>query len=232
MMVSGGAIIDHEFCEFVTGSAIATINEQPVDGWDAAAGDLSASPVKGSLVKFDAGQFFLGKERTPIAADRGFVALDTAEGWQYLKKGAPPEFSMRRLGGPKPPRPDSYTDAGAWPLGLNGEPEDPWKYTRYLYLVDPLSAETFSFASSSFDGERGIGDLTSQIQLMRNARPGAVPVITLASRMMPTRFGPKPRPFFQVQSWRVRGGDEPKLLIEHVDDNVETVNALDDEIPF
>jgi hypothetical protein len=211
-------------------NALATTNDyQPVDGWDAAATDTSASPVKGSLLKFDNGAFFLGKEKALIEGDRQFVALDVAEGWQFLKKDCQPEFSMRRLGEPKPPRPDSYVDQATWPQGLDGKPADPWKYCRYLYLVDPLTAETFTFASSSVGGQIGIGDLTSQIKLMRNARPGAVPIVTLSSRQMTTKFGMKPRPFFQVQGWRVRDTDQPKMI---ENDGVKSVNPFDDDIPY
>jgi hypothetical protein len=218
--------------ELKMSNALATTNEyQPVDGWDAAATDTSASPVKGSILKFDNGAFFLGKEKELIEDDKEFVAIDVAEGWQFLKKDCQPEFSMRRLGEPKPPRPDSYSDKSTWPTGLDGNPADPWKYSRFLYLIDPLTAETFTFSSSSVGGQIGISDLTSQIRLMRNARPGAVPIIAPSSRQMSTKFGKKPRPFFLVKGWRVRDEGQPRL-IESGDDGSKTVSPYDDDLPF
>jgi len=36
-------------------------------------------------------------------------------------------------------------DETKWPFGLDNKPEDPWKNTRLVYLVDPTSAEIFTF---------------------------------------------------------------------------------------
>jgi hypothetical protein len=217
-------------------NASATTNEyQPGDGWDAAATDAFASPVKGSIIKFDNGAFFLGKEKALIEDDEEFVGIDVAEDWQFLKKDCQPEFSMRRTSEPKPPRPDSYSDKSTWPMGLDGGSADPWKYSRFLYLIDPLTAETFTFPSSSRGGQIGVDDLTSQIKLMRNARPGAVPIVALSSRQMSTKLGKKPRPFFQVKGWRVRDKDQPRLIEGDNDggnDGTKTVNPLDRRIAF
>jgi hypothetical protein len=106
-----------------------------------------------------------------------------------------------------------------------------------LYLLDPLTAEIFTFASNTTGGRIGISDLTAQIQLMRNTRPGAVPIVELQSRQMKTKFGMKPRPFFQVCGWRVKSEEARKLIADSTDKNggeggAETTNALDDEIPF
>ena len=158
------------------------------------------------------------------------------EGWQFLKKDCPAEYSMRAVGGPKPPRPNSFADPSEWPDGLDGDPADPWKYAKFLYLLDPLSAEVFTFTSSTTGGRIGISDLTAQIQLMRNTRPAAVPIVELQSRQMKTKFGMTPRPFFQVCGWRVKSEEATKLIAESADkssgERTETTNALDDEIPF
>jgi hypothetical protein len=103
-------------------------------------------------------------------------------------------------------------------------------------LLDPLSAEVFTFTSSTTGGRIGISDLTAQIQLMRRTRPGAVPIVELQSRQMKTKFGMKPRPFFQVVEWRVKSEEATKLIADSTDDKdddgTKTVNAFDDEIPF
>ena len=51
--------------------------------------DPSASPVRGGNAKFDAGAYFIGKEKTLIQPDRRFVVIDKASGWLFLKKIAP-----------------------------------------------------------------------------------------------------------------------------------------------
>jgi hypothetical protein len=205
------------------------------DGWDAAANDTSASPAKGSSIKFDAGAYFIGREKTLVEPERQFVAIDVREGWLFLKKDCPAEYSMRAINGAKPPRPESFANSSEWPTGLSGEPEDPWKYAKFLYLLDPLSAEIFTFTSSTTGGRIGLSDLADQIQLMRRTRPGAVPIVELQSRAMKTKFGMKPRPFFQVVGWRVKSDEAQKLLTDSTDkddDGAKTVNTYDDEIPF
>jgi len=163
-----------------TQNALTTTTDNPVavaDGWDAQANDSAASPMKGSSIKFDNGAYFIGREKTLIQPDRQFVAIDVREGWLFLKKDCPAEYDMRAVGGPKPPRPNSFSDPSEWPDGLDGNPADPWRYAKFLYLLDPLSAEVFTFTSSTTGGRIGISDLSSQIQLMRNTRPGAVPIV-------------------------------------------------------
>jgi hypothetical protein len=81
-----------------------------------------------------------------------------------------------------------------------------------LYLLDPLTAETFTFTSSTWGGLRGIDDLTQQIKLMRTTEPGAVPIIELQSTAWSTKFGIKQRPFFKVVGWHIKPPDEPKRL--------------------
>jgi hypothetical protein len=218
-----------------TQNALTTTTDNAVaiaDGWDAQANDSSASPAKGSSIKFDNGAYFIGREKTLIKQDRQFVAIDIREGWLFLKKDCPAEYSMRAIGGPKPPRPNSFTDPSEWPDGLDGAPADPWKYAKFLYLLDPVSAEVFTFTSSTTGGRIGISDLSAQIQLMRGTRPGAVPIVELQSRPMKTKFGAKPRPFFAVMGWRVKSDEAQKLIGDSAAEEVKIVNDLDDQIPF
>ena len=51
--------------------------------------DPDASPIRGGNAKFDAGAYFIGKEKTLIQPDRRFVVIDKASGWLFLKKIAP-----------------------------------------------------------------------------------------------------------------------------------------------
>jgi len=223
-----------------TQNALTTTTNNPVaaaDGWDAQATDSAASPMKGSSVKFDNGAYFIGREKTLIEEGRQFVAIDVREGWLFLKKDTPAEYEMRAVGGPKPPRPNSFSDPSEWPDGLDGKPADPWRYAKFLYLVDPVSAEIFTFSSSTTGGRIGLSDLSSQIQLMRSTRPGAVPIIELQSRQMKTKFGMKPRPFFRVMGWRVKSEEATKLIADSADkegegDATKTIHPFDDEIPF
>jgi len=221
-----------------TQNALTVVKDQlpaTADGFDAAAADSSDKPMKGQMVKFDSGAFFLGKEKNLLKdTDRRFIAMDTASGWQFLKKDCPAEYSMRTIGEPKPPRPDSYADESEWPDDLNGKLSDPWKYAHFLYLLDPLTAETFTFSTSTRGGVWSLDDLNSQIKLMRRAQPNAVPIVELQSQPMPTRFGMKQRPWFKVTGWHIKATDESKLLTNDDDGGVpgtKVVTDMNDELP-
>jgi hypothetical protein len=227
-----------------TQNAVTVIKDQlpaNIDGWDAAAADSANKPMRGSSIKFDSGSYFIGKEKTLVKPDKRFVAMDLRQGWMFLKKDTPAEYVMRPIDGPKPPRPDSFADENEWPDALDGKPADPWKYTRFLYLLDPLTAETFTFTSSTWGGLRGIDDLTQQIKLMRTTEPGAVPIIELQSAPWSTKFGIKQRPCFKVVGWHIKTTEAPKLLPDDNKDGggddggvpgTKVVDDLNDEIPW
>jgi hypothetical protein len=72
---------------------------------------------------------------------------------------------------------------------------------------------------------------------VRYAHPGAVPTVQLASTMMPTTYGPKPRPQFKVISWKSLGGEAapaiaPKQISAPTVGKKTVVQDIDDEIPF
>ena len=211
-------------------NALATVEptRPPVDNWDAAADEMS--PVRGTSSKFDNGVYSTGREKTPLEADRKFIVIDRAEGWQFLKKDCQPEWVMRSPGEPRPEQP--FVDESAWPIGLSGEPEHPWKWTLFIYLVDAATGESLTFSTSTAGGRMSIDELTTQIKQMRNMRPGAVPIVTLESRNFKSKFGTRPRPFFKIEGWKVRaaGGGALKQLTS--DNGTEEVNAYDDDLPF
>jgi hypothetical protein len=54
---------------------------------------------------------------------------------------------------------------------------------------------------------------------------------------MKTKFGMKPRPFFQVMAWRVKSEEVTKLIADSADkedegDGSKTIHPFDDEIPY
>ena len=143
-----------------TTSTIAVVTA--IDGFDVAAQDPSASPIRGVNVKFKDGDYFSFADKIDVR-ERTFVVLDRKEGWQFLKKDCPPEYLMRAPNGPRPPQP--HVDEAAWPLNLNGKPEHPWKLTRYLYLLDAATGEISTFWTSTIGGRIGIDELTDQMHI-------------------------------------------------------------------
>lgn len=209
----------------------------PTDNWDVAGDELS--PMRGPSIRFDNGAFYTGREKTKetlIDAGQKFVVLDRAEGWQFLKKDCPAEYLLRKPGEDKPAQP--FVDECEWRKNLNGEPEHPWRWTFFIYLLNVANGEALTFSTNTNGGRIAVGDLTDQIRMMRRRKPGAVPIIELQSRQMKTKYGSKPRPHFQIKGWRLIGDDQPGMRDEQpmmtaTDDNgVAEVNGYDDNIPF
>ncbi len=128
-------------------------------------------------------------------------------------------------------------DDSLWPLGLDGEPADPWRDTRYLYLVNPRTGADYTFITDSYGGRKGVGSLKSKIMNVRMAHPGALPVVKCTTAPFKTSYGMKKRPEFEVIDWRNADGcsgantpnDPQPELIERVKAKHP---AFDDEIPI
>ena len=208
------------------------------DGWKAAAAESAENVIKGTLLKFSDWRWTAGKEGTEIEEGRQLVALDTAAAWVKWKNNKPVEYKMRVPGKRLLEREDlGDNDQNQWEAGPDGKPRDSWQNTRFVYLVDPLTAEAFTFSTSSWGGRHAVGDLADQIQRVRFARPGAVPVVELHAAPMLTKFGKKSKPQFKVVDWR--GGkveDAPKQIEnssqESIKKSTPTERAFDDQIPW
>ena len=212
-----------------TSTAMTTV----VDGFDIAASDPSASPIRGVNVKFKDGEYYSFADKLDVR-ERTFVVLDRREGWQFLQKDCPPEYVMRLPGEPRPPQP--HVEKAEWPLNLNGVPEHPWRLCRYLYLLDAATGEISTFWSNTIGGRIAVDELNDQVVFMRRMRPGAHPVVQLRSVPMPTSFGgTKPRPQFKLAGWKqTDGAVEQAQITGPTADVVEPTlsEQMDDEIPF
>jgi hypothetical protein len=144
---------------------------------------------------------------------------------------------MREPGRRLPDRDElGYTDETEWEDGPSGDSQDPWRNTRWVYLVDPVTAEAFTFTISSWGGRGAVGDLGDQISRMRSVHPDAVPIVELRAAEMPTRFGRKSKPLFKVVSWRSADTNKPvpvekQITAKQASDEVYR-HEMDDEIPF
>jgi hypothetical protein len=173
------------------------------DGFDAIAQDPTASPIRGVDTRFKDGGYYNFANKIDVR-DRRFAVLDFVAGYLKLQKNCPPEYLMQKAGEPRPPQP--HVDQKDWPLNPNGVPEHPFKWTRYLYLLDVTTGEISTFSSNTVGGRIAINELSDQIAFMRRVRPDAIPIVALQSRDMPTSHGgTKPRPHFKILGWKTRG---------------------------
>jgi hypothetical protein len=178
------------------------------DGWDAVPAS-DGGMIRGALVKFADGHFFIDKS-TEAADDREMAVVGVVTLW-IKWVGNKPDPRVTQPGQRHPDRDEwGDLDPEAWEAGLDGKPKDPWQDTRYLYLVDPRTGEELTLTTASAGGRKAIADLKNQIANVRQAHPAAIPIVRLECGTWKTRFGPKPKPLFRVIGWK-QGGASGEL---------------------
>jgi hypothetical protein len=187
------------------------------DGWNDAAVEASERVLRGTLLKFSDWNWLRGKEASPIEKGTKLVALGTAAAWARWAGGRPVEYRMRQSGKPLPDREElGNTDQSQWEPAPDGKtPRDPWQSTRFVYLVDPNTAEAFTFSTSSWGGREAVINLGDSIARMRSAHPKALPVVALDAAPMITKYGRKSKPVFRIVDWKAVGSgvwDAPAQL--------------------
>jgi len=177
------------------------------DGWDDAAAEANERVLRGSLLRFNDWNWTRGKEAEPVEKGTKLVALGTAAAWSRWAGGKPVEYRMRQAGKPLPDREElGSTDPTSWELMPDRKtPRDPWQSTRFVYLVDPDTAEAFTFSTSSFGGHEAVRNLADSIARVRSAHPGALPIVSLEAAAMHTRYGRKSKPLFRIVGWKATG---------------------------
>ena len=168
--------------------------------------------IVGKMVKFTIDGKYKVDKADILPDNTRLVAIDVTTAWVRWDEEKPSEHRITQPGLIHPERTDlPDQDEATWQPGLNGEPADPWRDTRYLRLIDPRTGQDLTFVTDSVGGRKAVGELKSQITNVRFAHPGAVPVVQLGSTMMKTSFGLKPRPEFKVVGWRNKNNAAAQL---------------------
>ena len=130
-----------------------------------------------------------------------------------------------------------------WDTGLDGNPRPPWALVYVVYLVDPETAETYTFINSTFGARIAYERLVDKLEMMRRLRGANVTAIVKPDcRPMKTKkVGLKLRPEFTIIDWRTidgGGGNLPAQLpspaATAVDKPAEPVTVeeeLNDKLP-
>lgn len=166
----------------------------------------SPSYIVGQLLKFADGRYKVDKIQDLPPGGR-YCAVNVATVWVRWADKKPAEHLITTPGQHHPERDElGDLDQSKWPMGLNGQPDDPWKDTRYVHLVNQKTGADYTFVTDSHGGRRAVGDLKSQIANIRNEHRQALPIIELGSVSWKTKFGSALRPAFHVVSWVERRG--------------------------
>jgi hypothetical protein len=204
------------------------------DNW-ATVPEGTGSLLRGSMAKFKDEHFWL--DTTTDITGSTWIVTDVVTAWLKWSDNQPAEHRITQPGRRHPDSdelPD--TDQDQWKPGLDGKPADPWKDTRYLYLVDGKTAAEITFVTDTVGGRRAVGDLKRQVANMRTAHPRALPVVRLDEGTMLSRFGPKPKPTFTVVDWKRKEAPPRQVAaaLAHADNSKRSPRRddMDDAIPF
>jgi hypothetical protein len=177
------------------------------DGWLDVGIEASQRVLRGTLLRFHDWRWTRGKEQEEVKKGTELVVTGTAAAWVKWAGGEPVETRLRQPGAKLPEReelPD--LDQIQWEKDAAGQYKDPWANTRFVYLLDPLSAEAFTFSTSSFGGREAVINLGDAVARMRSVHPDAMPIVNLEAAPMSTRYGRKSKPVFKIVGWKAING--------------------------
>jgi hypothetical protein len=107
------------------------------------------------------------------------------------------------------------TPKSEWITGFDGKPKGPWEAQHIVYMIDPISIDQYSYPTSTIGGGIAVRELIDRILWMRRFKGNKVyPVVQLATRIMPTQYGPqgRPRPHFEIVDWAGLNPTSDKLI--------------------
>ena len=178
----------------------------------------------------------LARRKSP--PDREFLALETLRlNQKWLEGSIGPVETMIAADGEKLPDVDELNAKcpdDEWSEKF-GQRRGPWQEAQVLYLLNQKTMEVLSFVSSTVGGARAIRELKDRTKMARRLKgPGVFPVVTLGDTHMPTRFGGRQRPYFEVKgfvpvgdpSTPIGGPAAPKQIT-----HAEQKEELDDPLP-
>jgi len=131
------------------------------------------------------GVFITVSDDTPVPETAEFLALCGETQIQWIKfgpEGDPPDVIAGLLyeGFTLPARESlGDNDPAEWPIGLSGQPTDPWQHMINILVQDTSTKELFVFSTASQTGRRAVGSLLQHYDRMQRTNPGDVPVVKL-----------------------------------------------------
>jgi hypothetical protein len=142
----------------------------------------------GPLVKFTKeAKFARTDTKEDLPEDAHYIAI-IDELWVGLVKfggpGEPPEKIGGLIYSDDFVMPDRATlgdsDESQWPVGISGQPEDPWQRHNYLPLQHSETKELMTFGTSSKTGRVAVRNLMNHYDRLRRRKPDHLPVVRLS----------------------------------------------------
>jgi hypothetical protein len=173
---------------------------------------LKSQLLQGTIARFNSGTW---ADATGAPLPEELIVTGTTRALQCWSGGKPIDTITEH---PLPNLDDlnNQIPVEEWEKGMDGKPRAPWVLQHVVYLLDPRSAESFTFLNSTWGARIAVDRIRDRMDNMRKLRGGNPhPVVKLESRKMKTKFGEKPRPEFTITRWVDMPGGGDVKAIEH-----------------
>ena len=170
--------------------------------------------IKGTAIRFTNEATWTNRDQDELPDDLELVVVEVARVVQKWINRLPVET---RILEPREKFPDieelnQNAPRSEWSDGPDGKSCGPWQAQRVVYLLDLKTMDRFTFPTGTHGGQAAVRDLVDKIKWMRKLRGAYVyPIIRLSDAFMPTRFGGRQGPHFEIKRWVSFAPDEKAL---------------------
>jgi hypothetical protein len=214
------------------------------DGWDTIP-ITGSEHIKGTRVDVDGNTGLCFVNKAPFDTNgRRFAIVGALACWtdwsqtpeeRASDKRKPPRVIPTKPGERHPDRDElPPIPIENWPT-YQGVPQNPYRDVRLVYTVDAETAEEFTFNISSWRGRASVGELGAAIRNMRSVHPGAVPVVSVGTKLRRDRFAEKPGIAFIDIKWKLpKQAAAPEIIENNYEParELSMVEEMGDELPF
>jgi hypothetical protein len=198
--------------------------------------------LMGGGLRFRKRDWLLGSEKQKIPDGTRFIAImgEARHGWIKWNTDKTATHIVGKISeGFEPRRRETLDcqDKEKWPIGLDGQKNDPWQPVVYLPLVSPDGEQLCTFTSQTKTGRPAFWKLIDRYAWQGRKHPRQYPIIELqATGYEDKRFGWIDTPSFPIVGWT----DRPSAaqLTDSSDGGTDddfgkaVEPSLDDEIPY
>src|SRR5215471_13981330 len=180
------------------------------DGSGLLAGLSSDRVTRGTVARWADTTNWVDRDGLPLPSPMLVIGYTTI--LRRWKEHRPEDITEHPL--PEPAALNAAIPIKEWEVGLDGKPQEPWKLTYVVYLVDLKTGSLFTYANNTFGAMLAYNNLEEKIAVMRMLRGEHVfPIVNLEKRPMKTNYGMKTRPHFHPIDWRSPGGSSGSQLM-------------------
>jgi len=202
----------------LSSTAIASDNSFAgfVDTYEGEDEAVNPRMIQGTQIKFANEATWTDKQGVVLDSKKHLLAIGVervVNKWPP-QQGAPLETIVLEPGQPFPDikKLDEACPKSEWREAF-GKSQGPYQIQRLLYLLDPVTLDKFTFATSTVGGTRALHELADKIAWMQRYRQlGTRPLVHLSNTFMPTPYGGRQRPHFVILNWVTPSGDNVELM--------------------